>query len=47
MFTKKTIMAETDIDISDFSLKEKNMLQNGVYYENAEELFKYLESNTS
>ena len=27
---KKTIMAETDIDISDFSLKEKNMLQNGV-----------------
>ena len=44
---KKTIMAETDIDISDFSLKEKNMLQNGVYYENAEELFKYLESNTS
>ena len=39
---KKTIMAETD-----FSLKEKNMLQNGVYYENAEELFKYLESNTS
>ena len=41
------IMAETDIDISDFSLKEKNMLQNGVYYENAEELFKYLESNTS
>ena len=38
---------ETDIDISDFSLKEKNMLQNGVYYENAEELFKYLESNTS
>ena len=44
---KKTIMAETDIDISDFSLKQKNMLQNGVYYENAEELFKYLESNTS
>lgn len=44
---KKTIMAETDIDISDFSLKEKNMLQSGIYYENAEELFKYLESNTS
>ena len=49
MFTKRQendTLAETDIDISDFSSKE-NMLQNGVYYENAEELFKYLESNTS
>ncbi len=44
---KKTIMAETDIDIKGFSEKEKNMLLNGIYYEKVEELFKYLESKTS
>lgn len=44
---KKTIMAETDIDIREFSETEKNMLSNGIYYEKAEELFKYLESKTS
>ena len=44
---KKTLVAETDIDISFFDEKEKNILKNGIYFENAEELFKYLEANTS
>lgn len=42
-----TIVAETDIDISECSNMEKSILEEGVYLENAEELFKYLESNTS
>lgn len=46
-YDKKTIMAETDIDIRYFSEAEKNMLSNGIYYEKAEDLFKYLESKTS
>lgn len=44
---KETLVAETDINISGLSDKEKNILENGVYLENAEELFKYLEANTS
>lgn len=43
----KTIIAETDIDISEFSEREKRIIENGVYLENAEKLFKYLEANTS
>lgn len=43
----ETIVAETDIDISECSNMEKSILENGVYLESAEELFKYLESNTS
>lgn len=43
----KTIIAETDIDISEFSLRERKILENGIYLETAEELFKYLEANTS
>jgi hypothetical protein len=43
----ETVVAETDIDISEFSEKEKKILENGIYLENAEELFKYLEANTS
>ena len=43
----ETEIAETDIDISGFSDQEKSILENGVYLENAEELFKYLEANTS
>ena len=42
-----TIVAETDIDISECSNSERSILENGVYLESAEELFKYLESNTS
>lgn len=42
-----TIIAETDIDISECSEQEKKILENGVYLENAEKLFKYLEANTS
>lgn len=44
---KETVVAETDINISGLSEKEKSILENGVYLENAEELFKYLEANTS
>lgn len=44
---RTTVVAETDINISGLSDKEKSILENGVYLENAEELFKYLEANTS
>lgn len=44
---KETLVAETDINISGLTDKEKSILENGVYLENAEELFKYLEANTS
>lgn len=44
---KSTLVAETDINISGLSDGEKSILENGVYLENAEELFKYLEANTS
>lgn len=42
-----TMVAETDIDISEFSNSEKSILESGIYLESAEELFKYLESGTS
>ena len=42
-----TVIAETDIDISNLSEQEKSILEHGVYLESAEELFKYLEANTS
>ena len=44
---KTTMIAETDINISELSAREKNVLTDGIYLENAEELFKYLEANTS
>lgn len=44
---KKTIVAETDINIAKMSEKERNILMDGIYLENSEELFKYLEANTS
>ena len=44
---KKTIVAETDINIAKLSEKERNILMYGIYLENSEELFKYLEANTS
>lgn len=44
---KTTMIAETDINISQLSTKEKNILSDGIYLENSEELFKYLEANTS
>lgn len=43
----RTVIAETDIDISQFSSREKKILESGIYLETAEELFKYLEANTS
>ena len=44
---KSTVIAQTDINISQLSTKEKNILSDGIYLENSEELFKYLEANTS
>ncbi len=44
---KTTVIAETDINISQLSTSEKNILDDGIYLENSEELFKYLEANTS
>ena len=44
---KTTVVAETDININDYSESEQNILQNGVYLETSEELFKFLEANTS
>ena len=44
---KKTIVAETDISISKMTEKERNVLLDGIYLETSEELFKYLEANTS
>lgn len=44
---KKTVIAETDINISQLTTSEKNILVDGIYLENSEELFKYLEANTS
>lgn len=44
---KTTVIAETDINISELSTSEKNILDDGIYLENSEELFKYLEANTS
>lgn len=44
---KTTVIAETDINISELSASEKNVLDDGIYLENSEELFKYLEANTS
>ena len=43
----KTVVAQTDINISFLSEKEKALLSDGIYFETAEDLFKYLESNTS
>lgn len=44
---KTTVIAETDINISQLSTKEKSILNDGIYLENSEKLFKYLEANTS
>lgn len=44
---KTTVIAETDINTSELSASEKNVLDDGIYLENSEELFKYLEANTS
>ena len=43
----ETIIAETDIELSEFSIRETKILEKGIYLETAEELFKYLEANTS
>ena len=44
---KETLVAETDIKILNLSDKVKRILEDGIYLENSEELFKYLEANTS
>ncbi|WP_302625462.1 hypothetical protein [uncultured Eubacterium sp.] len=42
-----TVVAETDIDISRLPETDRSVLEHGIYLESAEELFKYLEANTS
>ena len=44
---KETEIAETDINISNMSLKDRKIIINGIYVESSEELFKFLEANTS
>lgn len=44
---KETEIAETDINISNMSLKDRKVIINGIYVESSEELFKFLEANTS
>ena len=39
--------SETDINISNMSLKDRKIIINGIYVESSEELFKFLEENTS
>lgn len=42
-----TVVAETDISVSRLSDTDQKVLENGIYIETAEELFKFLEANTS
>ena len=42
-----TIVAETDINVSRLSDTDQKVLEHGIYLESAEELFKFLEANTS
>lgn len=43
----KTVVAETDIVVSRLPEADRKVLENGIYIENAEKLFKFLEANTS
>jgi uncharacterized protein YwlG (UPF0340 family) len=42
-----TVVAETDINVSRLSDTDRKVLETGIYLENAEQLFKFLEANTS
>ena len=42
-----TVVAETDIVVSRLPEADRKVLENGIYIENAEKLFKFLEANTS
>ena len=44
---RKTVVAETDIVVSRLPEADRKVLENGIYIENAEKLFKFLEANTS
>ena len=44
---RTTVVAETDIDVSRMPEMDRSVLENGIYLETAEQLFKYLEANTS
>ena len=43
----KTVVAETDIVVSRLPEADRKVHENGIYSENAEKLFKFLEANTS
>lgn len=42
-----TVVASTEIPVSSLSKKEQDVLAEGFYFDTAEELFKFLEANTS
>lgn len=44
---KETVVATTEISVSYFSEEEQEVLEEGFYFETAEELFNFLEANTS
>lgn len=44
---KETVVATTEIYLSIFSKEEQEVLKHGFYFDNAEELFNFLEANTS
>lgn len=46
-YDKSVLIADTEIEISNFSEIEQAILTDGIYMENPSELFKYLEANTS
>jgi hypothetical protein len=45
--TKEHMIAETDIRKSDCSVRDIHLLENGIYLETMEGLFKYLQAHTS
>lgn len=44
---KEDVIAETDIHGSDCSGRDRSMLKDGIYMENIESLFKFLQAHTS
>lgn len=44
---RATVVASTEIPVSGLSKKEQDILEEGFYFDTAEELFKFLEANTS
>lgn len=43
----KTEIAQTDIMVTQLSEREQNLLETGIYFSKAEDLFRFLEANSS